>query len=100
MLGDALWAMMIAGCAGALAPQPRLVVRTAAAYMLCAVVEVNQRYHTPALDTARASTLGHLMIGSGFDPRDRASDGLGVALAALLKATALARRTTRLTRQS
>jgi hypothetical protein len=92
VLGDALWAMMIAWWAGALAPRARLAVRSMGAYAVCAGVEVSQLYHAPALDAARATTMGHLVLGSGFDPRDLAAYGAGVALAALLESMALARR--------
>lgn len=85
VLGDALWAMMIAWLAGVLAPRARLAVRCTCAYAVCATVELSQLYHAPALDAARATTLGHLVLGSGFDPRDLAAYAAGVALAALLE---------------
>jgi len=85
VLGDALWAMMIAWLAGVVAPRARLAVRCACAYVVCATVEFSQLYHAPALDAARATTLGHLVLGSGFDPRDLAAYAAGVALAALLE---------------
>ena len=88
-LGDALWAMMIAWWAGVLAPRARLAVRSTAAYAVCAAVEVSQLYHAPALDAARATTVGQLVLGSGFDPRDLAAYGAGVALAALLESMAV-----------
>ena len=93
VLGDALWAMMIAWWAGALAPSARLAVRSAGAYAICACVEASQLYHTPALDAMRATRMGHLVLGSGFDPRDLAAYAAGVALAALLESAAKARRT-------
>ncbi len=92
MFGDALWAMMIAWFAGAAAPHARLSVRSAATYAVCAGVEASQLYHTPALDAARATMVGHLVLGSGFDPRDLVAYGVGVALAALLEWTVVARR--------
>jgi uncharacterized protein DUF2809 len=85
MLGDALWASMIAWGLGALAPSARLATRGAVAYTICVVVEVSQLYHTPALDAVRETTLGHLVLGSGFDPRDLLSYGLGVAGAVALE---------------
>jgi Protein of unknown function (DUF2809) len=91
-LGDALWAMMIAWWAGVLAPRARLAMRCMAAYAVCAIVELSQLYHTPALDAVRATTLGHLLLGSGFDPRDLVSYAAGVALAALLEWTIVRRR--------
>lgn len=88
VLADALWAMMVAWWAGALAPRARLIVRSAAAYVVCATVEVSQLFHAPALDAVRATTMGHLVLGSGFDPRDLVAYGLGVALAALFESAA------------
>ena len=91
VLGDALWAMMIAWWAGVLAPHARLAVRSMASFAVCAGVEVSQLYHAPALDAARATTVGHLVLGSGFDPRDLAAYAAGLALAALLESMAVAR---------
>ena len=71
----------------ALAPRARLAIRSAAAYVVCAGVEVSQLYHTPTLDAVRATMLGHLVLGSGFDPRDLVAYAVGVGLAALLEST-------------
>jgi hypothetical protein len=95
VLGDALWAMMIAWWVGALAPRARLAVRSTATYAVCATVELSQLYHTPALDAVRATTTGRLVLGSGFDPRDLVAYGVGVVLAALFESAAVARRTHR-----
>ena len=91
VLGDALWAAMIAWWLGALAPGSRLARRSWAAYAVCVAVEVSQLYHTPQLDALRAMGVGHLVLGSGFDPRDLAAYALGVAGAALLEAAVVAR---------
>jgi len=88
MLGDALWAAMIAWWLGAFAPDARLIGRSAAAYAICAVVEESQRYHAPALDALRETRVGHLVLGSGFDSRDLLSYALGVASAMLLEVAA------------
>jgi hypothetical protein len=91
-LGDALWAAMIAWWIGALAPRARLMSRALAAFAICAAVEFSQLLHTPALDAVRATRLGHLVLGSGFDPRDLLAYALGVAGAALLETAINARR--------
>jgi hypothetical protein len=91
VLGDALWAAMIAWWAGALAPRARLVVRSLTAYGVCAAVEASQLYHAPTLDALRATRLGHLVLGSGFDPRDLAAYAFGVVGAALLEFVVAAR---------
>lgn len=84
VLGDALWAAMIVWWITAIAPRARLAQRAATAYALCALVELSQRIHTPTLDAIRATRLGHLVLGSGFDPRDFAAYAVGVLAAAVL----------------
>ena len=92
VLGDALWAMMIAWWIGAAAPHARVAIRSGVAYVICVSVELSQLCHTPALDAVRATRLGHLVLGSGFDPRDLVSYLGGVAIAALLEIAANVRR--------
>ncbi len=84
VLGDALWAVMIAWWAGAAAPRSRLAVRSAVALAVCVMVEFSQLYHTPTLDAIRGARVGHLFLGSGFDPRDLAAYAIGVVAAAFL----------------
>ena len=84
VIGDALWAAMIAWLAGAAAPSSPLAARAALALGLCFAVEFGQLYHTPGLDAIRATSVGHLVLGSGFDARDLAAYALGIVGAALL----------------
>jgi len=91
MLGDALWGAMIAWWIAALVPRSSLRTRVTAAIAICFAVEMSQRYHTPTLDALRRTTAGHLVLGSGFDPRDLFSYTLGV-LAAMLVERMLLRR--------
>jgi hypothetical protein len=84
VLGDALWAAMMVWWISAIWPRARLTMRSGAAYAVCVCVELSQLYHTAALDAARATRVGHLALGSGFDPRDFLSYGLGVAGAVVL----------------
>ena len=83
--GNALWAAMMLWWVSALAPDARLLVRGAVALGISFAVELSQLYHTPALDALRSTTGGHLVLGSGFDPRDFVAYGLGVVVAALLE---------------
>jgi len=85
VLGDSLWGAMIAWWVGALAPQAPRAMRGAVAYATCVAVELSQLYHAPALDAVRATRVGHLVLGSGFDPRDLAAYALGVAAAMWLE---------------
>jgi Protein of unknown function (DUF2809) len=85
VLGDALWAAMIAWWVGALAPGASLRIRALGALSLCFGVEVSQLYHTTVLDALRETAAGRLVLGSGFDPRDLAAYTLGVLVAAFLE---------------
>jgi hypothetical protein len=67
-------------------------MRCAAAYAVCAIVELSQLYHASALDQWRDTGLGHLVLGSGFDPRDFAAYAGGIAGAVLLELAIGARR--------
>ncbi len=83
ILGDALWAAMIVWLVSAIIPQVVLIARSAIAYAICVLVELSQLYHAPAVDTMRATGVGRLVLGSGFDPRDFGAYAAGVACAAL-----------------
>jgi hypothetical protein len=93
VVGDALWAAMVAWWVGAAAPDAPLRARAAIALGLSFAVEVSQLYHTSALDALRATRAGHLVLGSGFDARDLAAYGAGVVAAVLLERAAVRRRT-------
>ena len=92
VLGDALWAAMIVWWLGALAPSARLATRGSVALAICVAVELSQLLHTPALDAARRTTAGRLVLGTGFDPRDLVAYAAGVLAAVLFGRAALRRR--------
>ena len=85
VLGDALWAAMVAWGIAAVSPAIRLPWRAVGALALCFVVEISQLVHSPALDALRRTTAGHLVLGSGFDPRDFAAYAAGVLAAVILE---------------
>lgn len=90
VMGDALWAAMLTWWVGALVPRMApgaraALARAALALAACFAVEASQLYHTPALDAVRGTRLGHLVLGSGFDPRDFLAYALGVLGAAALE---------------
>ena len=66
------------------APQLPLRTRGLAALAVCVAVELSQRYHTPVLDALRRTLPGHLLLGSGYDPRDFLAYAAGVAFAVVL----------------
>ena len=91
ILGDALWAMMMAWWVGAAVPGARPLPRAGVALAIAWIVEFSQLYHTPAIDRVRATTLGHLMLGIDFDARDLAAYAAGVLAALLLERAFLPR---------
>ena len=86
VVGDVLWAAMIAWWVAAAAPGAALWARSATAFAVCAAVETSQLYHGPSIDALRATRAGQLVLGSGFDPRDLLAYALGVAVASLSEA--------------
>ena len=84
VLGDALWAMMIVWWIGVAVPRVTLRTRALAALVVCFVVESSQQFHTPMLDAIRRTVPGHLVLGSGYDPRDFVAYAAGVFAAAFL----------------
>ena len=85
VLGDALWAAMVAWWIGAIAPGASLRIRAATALAICVAVEVSQLYHSAVVDALRSTTAGSLILGSGFDPRDLVAYTLGVLLAVIIE---------------
>ena len=95
VLGDALWAAMIAAWIGAASPRIALWRRSVVALVVCVAIELSQRYHSPAIDAIRATTIGRLVLGSDYDTRDLAAYALGVLAATLFELAA--RRRSRMT---
>jgi hypothetical protein len=83
--GDALWAVMIFAWLGALWPSGALGSRAGLALLICWAVELSQIYHTPQLDVLRETTIGQLVLGSGFDVRDLGAYALGVLAISVLE---------------
>ncbi|GJG86457.1 hypothetical protein tb265_16380 [Gemmatimonadetes bacterium T265] len=83
--GDALWAAMVFWWIGVGWPRASTSHRAGAALAVAFGVEFSQCYHAPGIDAARATTLGHLVLGSDFDPRDLLAYALGVGVAAVVE---------------
>jgi hypothetical protein len=84
MLGDALWGAMIFWLIAVAAPATGRPVRIVAALGICFAVELSQLYPGADLAALRRTAVGHLVLGSDFDPRDFISYSLGVLGAAAL----------------
>lgn len=89
VVGDALWGVMIYWLVGVLLPQSRTLGKAAIALAICWLVELSQLYHAPWIDSWRATTLGHLVLGSGFDLRDLVAYAIGVLVGVRLETTVL-----------
>lgn len=85
IVGDALWAMMMAWLIAAAMPTVRLVIASVVALLVCYAVELSQLLDTPALEAARTTTIGRLVLGTGFDARDLVAYALGVTIVALIR---------------
>jgi hypothetical protein len=77
--------MMLTWWVSALWPRLALRTRAAIALGLCYAVELTQLCHTPGLDALRRTSVGHLVLGSGFDLRDLAAYALGVLAAVVIE---------------
>jgi hypothetical protein len=83
--GDTMWALAVFLGLG-------LVFATLSTWRLAALtvlistsVELSQLYHAPWIDMIRATTIGHLALGSGFDPKDLACYAAGVGIGVLIE---------------
>jgi hypothetical protein len=86
VVGDALWAAMVYWWVGAIVPGWSMWRRAGVAIGVSWLVEASQLVHVPWLDAVRKTKLGHLVLGSGFDPRDLGAYVAGVAGAVLVEA--------------
>jgi hypothetical protein len=82
--GDALWAMMIFLGWAILLPTWRTSSLAMLALATSYAVELSQLYHAPWIDGIRATTLGHLALGSTFNWLDLIAYTAGMAIAAVL----------------
>ncbi len=54
-------------------------------------VEFSQFYHAPWIDAIRSTTLGALVLGWGFDPKDLACYTVGVGIGVMIETLATKR---------
>lgn len=78
--GDAAWALAVFVGLGLLFPRLATWRAGALALAISFVVEASQLYHAAWIDAIRNSSLGHLALGSGFEPTDLACYTVGVAV--------------------
>ncbi len=75
--GDVLWTVMVFFVLGGVFRSARGWLLALAALAISWAVEFGQLYHTQWLDAFRATTPGHLMLGSGFSRMDLAAYAMG-----------------------
>lgn len=84
--GDALWAQMVYWLGAIVLPGASVRRLAAAALAVAWGVEFSQLWHPPWLDAIRATTPGHLVLGSAFGVADLLAYAIGIALVAGLDA--------------
>ena len=82
--GDALWAAMMFWWVTALWPSASAGARALAALAISWAVEFSQLSHASWLEQLRATRMGPLVLGTGFDPRDLVSYAAGIAVVWLI----------------
>ncbi len=83
--GDALWALLVFCGFGFLFSRTSTVRLALISLAFAWAVEFSQLYHAPWLDSIRGMRIGHLILGSTFNPPDLAAYACGIALGALLE---------------
>ncbi|MGB8700084.1 MAG: DUF2809 domain-containing protein [Thermosynechococcaceae cyanobacterium] len=78
--GDALWALMVYLGLGFFFPKIKIILRAEYALAISYIVEVSQLYKIGWLDSIRSTTLGHLILGQGFNFKDLIAYTIGVCL--------------------
>ena len=84
ILGDALWAAMIYWLISWVRPRAAPLARATTALAICFAVELSQLIRAGWLDALRATSAGHLVLGSDFDARDLLAYAAGIAVAAAI----------------
>jgi len=80
--GDALWALLIFLGIRFVLIRVSILRVTLVSLTFCFAVEFSQLYHAPWIDSIRATRLGALALGSGFNAPDLIAYAIGVALGA------------------
>jgi len=78
--GDALWALMVFFGWGFVRPAASTRILAMLAFATAGLVEFSQLWQVPWLNAIRATTAGHLVLGSRFAWFDLAAYGVGVAV--------------------
>lgn len=91
--GDALYAVMIYWLVALAHPRGGLVRSGTFALAICFAIECLQLWQPPWLQAIRATTIGHLVLGSHFHAPDLLAYAIGVPAAMAIDAWVVARPT-------
>lgn len=83
--GDTLWALMLFLLVSTMLARSAIAYRAAISLGLAFSVEFSQLYHAPWIDSIRQTTLGGLVLGSGFLGSDLICYSVGIAIGAGLE---------------
>ena len=78
--GDALWTLMVFFGLGAMLPQASTARVTDYAIAISFVVEFTQLCQAPWINAIRGTTVGHLVLGSGFGWGDLVAYAVGAGI--------------------
>ena len=78
--GDALWALMVLLILGFIWPKLPATWLAIFALVVSFTVEFGQLYRSMWLTAVRETTLGHLVLGSTFNPIDLVAYAIGVCI--------------------
>lgn len=84
-LGDGLWALAVYVGYCLLFPGLSTMKSATLAAITSLLVEFSQLYHAPWIDSIRNTTLGHLLLGSGFDSIDLICYCAGIGIGVLFE---------------
>ncbi|MES3022876.1 MAG: DUF2809 domain-containing protein [Pseudomonadota bacterium] len=88
--GDALWALMLFAGYGTMLPKSATWKVAALALGTSFAVEFSQLYQAEFINAIRATTIGHLVLGSTFNRLDLVAYTIGVAAGAAVDGVWLA----------
>lgn len=88
--GDALYAVMIYWLVALVRPRDGIVRSGTFALAICFAIEGLQLWQPPWLQAIRATTIGHLVLGSHFNAPDLLAYAVGVLAAMASEALAVA----------
>jgi hypothetical protein len=83
--GDALWSLMVYWAIGWLLPRAPIKKVALIALSISYADEFSQRYQAAWINDIRATTIGHLILGSAFSWLDMLAYTVGVAIGATIE---------------